>query len=120
MSKKLGTIKTTVNGATVSPKAVAEKATNVAKKATPKKPTIRQLQDQYVAATLTIDNLEAILDAKNVLIGTLESDILRLRDDNKALEREVVMLNESLRPRDEVITKLETPWYKKALNLFGN
>ena len=101
------------------PKAVAEKATNVAKKATPKKPTIKELTNQVMSAGVTIDNLEAVLATKNTLIDSLELDLLRVIEDNKALEREIVMLNASIRHRYDVILKLETPWYKKVFNLFS-
>lgn len=115
MSKKLGTIKTTVNGATVSPKAVAEKATNVAKKATEQvsKPSIKSLQQEVV-------NLTEQLVYANKLSIALGDDVNNLKDDNKALEREVVMLNASIRHRDEVILKLEVPFYRKIFNLFGS
>ena len=99
---------------------VAEKATNVAKKATPKKPTLKQLQDQYDAAVVTIDSLNAMLDLKNILITNLEQDVANLKSDKLALEREVNILNASVRCRDELIDRLETPWWKRALNLFGN
>ena len=94
---------------------VVEKATNVVKKATPKKPkpTIKSLQEEAA-------NLIAQLALKSVLIDRLEFDILRGKDDNKALEREITMLNASISHRDKIINKLETPWYKKALSLFGN
>ena len=101
-------------------KPVAEKTAIVVKKATPKKPTLKQLQDQLTAATLTIDNLGNLLDAKNILIGTLEADVLHAKEDNKALEREVVMLNASIRHRDEIILRLEVPFYRKIFYLFGN
>ena len=100
--------------------AVAEKATNVAKKATPKKPTSKQLQDQYDAAIVTIDNLNEQLDLKNNLIRSLEQDIHFLKENELILEREVKILNASVRYRDELIDRLETPWWKRALNLFGN
>ena len=99
---------------------VAEKATNVANKATQKKPTLKQLQEQYSAATLTIDNLNEQLDLKNNLIHSLEQDIHILKENELILEREVKILNASVRYRDELIDRLETPWWKRALNLFGN
>ena len=99
---------------------VVEKATNVVKKATPKKPTSKQLQDQYDAAIVTIDNLNEQLDLKNNLIRSLEQDIHFLKENELILEREVKILNASVRYRDELIDRLETPWWKRALNLFGN
>lgn len=94
---------------------VAEKATNVVKKATEqvKKPTIKSLQQELA-------NLTEQLVYAYKLCNELTTDIVNLTNDSVALEREVTMLNASIRHRYEVITKLETPWYKKALNLFGN
>ena len=100
--------------------AVAEKTTNVAKKATVKKPTTKELTNQVMSAGITIDNLEAVLATKSTLIDRLEFDILRVKEDNKALEQEVVRLNASIRHRDEIILKLEVPFYRKLFNLFGN
>ena len=101
-------------------KPTVEKTPTVAKKATPKKPTLKQLQDQLTATTSTIDNLENSLFAKNILIGTLEADVLHAKEDNKALEQEVTRLNASIRHRDEIILRLEVPFYRKIFNLFGN
>ena len=99
---------------------VAEKATNVASKATQKKPTLKQLQDKYDEAIVTIDSLTAMVNLKNVLITSLEQDVISLKSDKLALEREVEIPNASVRYRDELIDRLETPWWKRALNLFGN
>lgn len=99
---------------------VAEKATNVANKATQKKPTLKQLQDKHDEAIVTIDSLTAMVNLKNVLITSLEQDVISLKSDKLALEREVEILNASVRYRDEIIDRLETPWWKRALNLFGN
>lgn len=93
--------------------AVAEKATDVANKATPKKPTIKSLQQE-------VANITEQLVFANKLCLTQEIDIANLQSDNEALEREIVRLNASIRHRDEVILKLEVPFYRKIFNLFGN
>ena len=42
----------------------AKKTTTVVKEATTKRPTVKQLQEQYAAAVITIENLGNIIDKR--------------------------------------------------------
>ena len=101
-------------------KAVAEKATNVVKKATTKKPTIKQLQEQYAEATLIIENMEAEIAEKENIIKLMESKIRQKNIELTELSDEIGHLKAAVFNRDKTIEELSKPWWKKVLGLFGN
>lgn len=87
-------------------KAVAEKATNVAKEATPKKPTVKQLQE--------------LLTLKENLIESLEIDLLNLRSKLSLLEERNTKLDSYNTNLEYLVDSLENQsWWSVTKDRIG-
>ena len=98
-------------------KAVAEKATNVVEKATvkvtTKKPTVKDLQGQLALA-------QAVVQAKDNLIESLEIDLFNLRSKVSLLEERNTKLDSYNANLEDLINSLENQsWWNFTKDRIG-